>query len=70
MSKKYYNFETIFSSLSDSMCEFLKQSNFYYELSDCSDGILPCWHFEILLSEKDVPIVNNWIDENTITQFE
>ena len=70
MPKKYYNFETMYNSLKDDLCEFLKQSNIYFEVSDCSDGILPCYHFEVLLSEKEVSIVNNWIDENRIDSLD
>ena len=70
MSKKYYHFETAFKSLKDELSVFLKQSGIYYEVSDCSDGCLPCYHFEVLLSADEVPIVNNWIDEHTIVRFD
>ena len=62
MSRKFYSFETMFRSLKDELRSFLKTSGFYYELSGCFGG----WHFEIRLSEDEVQIVNNWLDEHTI----
>lgn len=62
MSKKFYNFETMFRSLKDDLVKFLKESGFYYELSGCFGG----WHFEIRLDQSEVEVVNHWLDEHTI----
>ena len=64
MEKKFYNFETMFSNLRDGLRHFLKANNIYYELSSCGKG----WHFEILCGDKEVNLINNWLDENTITE--
>lgn len=60
---KWYNFETMFRSLKDSLVEFLKAIGIKYELSGCGKG----WHFEILLSPSEVETVNHWLDCHTIT---
>ena len=60
---KWYNFETMFRSLKDSLSAYLKSIGIRYELSGCGKG----WHFEILLAPSEVETVNNWLDEHTIT---
>lgn len=60
---KWYNFETMFRSLKDSLCKFLKSRGIRYELSGAGAG----WHFEILCSKDDVSVINNFLDENTIS---
>lgn len=62
--KKYYHFDTMFSNLRDGLRNFLKANNIYYELSGCGQG----WHFEVLCSNADVVKVNDWLDQNTITE--
>ena len=62
--KKYRSFETMFRSLKDELCTFLKESGIYYELSGCYSG----WHFEVLCNEDEAGKINAWLDENTITE--
>ena len=67
--KKYYSFNTMFSSLRDGLTALLKTNNIYYEISDGRgpyDAAM-IWHFEILASPADVEKINNWLDANTIT---
>ena len=67
--KKYYSFNTMFSSLKNGLIALLKTNNIYYEISD-GRGIYDAamiWHFEILAAPADVELINAWIDENTIT---
>lgn len=61
---KYYNFETMFRSLKDILCEYLKNNNIYYELS----GVATNWHFEILTDTTGAGAINNFIDNVTITE--
>lgn len=60
--KKWYNFETAFRSLADSLSKFLKCSGIYYERS----GAFGNYHFEILAGMNDVVDINAFIDANTI----
>lgn len=60
--KKWYNFETAFRSLADSLSAFLKRSGIYYERS----GAFGSYHFEILAGMNDVADINAFIDANTI----
>lgn len=67
--KKYYSFNTMFSSLKNGLIALLKTNNIYYEISDGRgpyDAAM-IWHFEILATPGDVELINTWIDENTIT---
>lgn len=58
--KKYYNFETTVQKLKDELTVFLKQNNIYYEVSSLYPS---CgWHFEVLCDEKELQLVNNWLD--------
>ena len=59
---KYYNFETMFRSLKDILCEYLKNNGFYYELS----GAAACWHFEILTDETGAENINKFLENNII----
>ena len=61
---KYYNFETMFRSLKDILCKYLKNNNIYYELSGVGSG----WHFEILTDPDGAAMINNFLDENTICE--
>lgn len=67
--KKYYSFNTMFSSLKNGLIALLKTNNIYYEISDGRgpyDAAM-IWHFEILATPADVEKINAWIDANTIT---
>lgn len=59
---KYYNFETMFRSLKDALCKYLKTNGFYYELSGAAAG----WHFEILTDPDGAAAINDFLDNNTI----
>ena len=61
---KYYNFETMFRSLKDLLCKYLKTNGFYYELSGAAAG----WHFEILTDADGAQKINKFLDANTITE--
>ena len=64
MDKKYYSFDTRFISLRDSLREYLKNNNIYYELS----GAYSYYHFEILASPEDLKNINAFLDSQTITE--
>lgn len=57
---KYYNFDTMWRSLKDILCEYLKSNNIYYELSGAAGG----WHFEILTDPAGAAAINNHIEKN------
>ena len=63
MERKWMNFETMFRSLKDGLRKFLKENSIKYELSGCGAG----WHFEVYVNNQEVELINNWLDENTIT---
>ena len=66
--RKFYGFDTMFTSLKDGLRALLKSMGIYYELSDgrgCFDTAM-VWHFEINATEGEVEIINAWLDENTI----
>lgn len=60
--KKWYNFETAFVSLADSLSAYLKRNGIYYERS----GAYGNYHFEILTDENSVISINAFLDANTI----
>ena len=62
--KKWYNFETAFVKLADSLSTYLKRSGIYYERS----GAYGNYHFEILADENGVISINAFLDENTIQE--
>lgn len=62
--KKWYNFETAFVTLADSLSAYLKRNGIYYERS----GAFGNYHFEILAGENDVNAINSFLDENTFTE--
>ena len=62
--KKWYNFETLFGSLKDALCIYLKENGIYYEVS--AFGFCAGWHFEIKASEEETKEINAWLDANTI----
>ena len=59
---KYYNFETMFISLAEKIGDFLKENNFYFEISKNGQY----YHFEILSDPAGVTLINNFLDNNTI----
>ena len=62
--RKWMNFETRFSSLSNGLRSFLKESSIKYELS----GTIGFYHYEIYCSEEEAEAINDWLDANTITE--
>lgn len=64
-NKKYYNFETLFSSLRDALRLYLKDNKIYYELSQAGKY----YHFEILASETQAEAINNFLDSITINEI-
>lgn len=62
--KKYYNFDTRFTSLRDALKTFLQDNNIYYELS----GNYSYYHFEILADKIELEKINNFLDIQTITE--
>lgn len=62
--KKWYNFETAFVSFADSLSNYLKRNGIYYERS----GAYGNYHFEILTDENGVNAINEFLDENTISE--
>ena len=62
--KKWYNFETAFVTLADSLSAYLKRTGIYYERS----GAYGNYHFEILADENDVVTINSFLDDNTIPE--
>lgn len=59
---KYYNFDTMFRSLKNELCDFLKSNNIYYEVSAGA----ALWHFEILTDAAGADAINNFIEEGAI----
>lgn len=64
LSRKWYNFETMFPSMKDAMRFMLKSSGIKYELSAGTDF----WHFEIFANDDERQYINEWLDENTISE--
>lgn len=62
---KYYNFETMFISLAEKIGDFLKENNIYFEIS--KNGHY--YHFEILTDAAGVKEINNFLDNNFITEY-
>lgn len=62
---KYYNFETMFRSLKDILCEYLKNNNIYYELS----GGAASWHFEILTDPDGAAEIDKFLENNIIWEI-
>ena len=62
--KKWYNFETAFVTLADSLSAYLKRNGIYYERS----GAYGNYHFEILTDENGVISINAFLDANTIQE--
>jgi hypothetical protein len=61
---KYYNFETMWRSLKDLLCKYLKENSIYYELSGAAAG----WHIEILTDPTGAQMINNYINSIIITE--
>ena len=62
---KYYNFETMFTSLKNQLLEFLKLYGFYFEISQ-NDKY---YHFEILASKAGAEQINCFLDSVTISEY-
>lgn len=60
--KKWYNFETAFVTLADSLSAYLKRNGIYYERS----GAYGNYHFEILTDENGVISLNAFLGDNTV----
>ena len=60
--KAWYNYYTKLKGIRDELRFFLKQHEFYYELS----GSMNDWHFEILLDEIELHIVNTFLESLNI----
>lgn len=61
--KKWYNLETAFVTLADSLSAYLKRNGIWYVRS----GAFGNYHFEILAGENDVNAINSFLDENAFT---
>lgn len=59
---KYYNFDTMFTSLKNDLFIFLHENNIYFEMSGCGGG----WHFEIQAEPGEVEKINSFLDSVTI----
>lgn len=62
--KKWYNLETAFVTLADSLSAYLKRNGIWYVRS----GAFGNYHFEILADENGVNVINSFLDENTFTE--
>ena len=62
--EKWYNFETMFTTLKQGLIEFLKSNGIRYELSDgrTQYDTAMVWHFEILADSKQVNEINAYLD--------
>lgn len=63
-SKKYYSYNTMFRSVKDLLSTFCKENNIYFEPSGREAG----WHFEILCSEEELKMCNDFLDSISITE--
>ena len=64
---EWYWFETRFRSLKDGLRNLLACNNIDYELS--GSEFESWWHFEIfLVNDYQKDVIENWINENTITE--
>ena len=61
---RWYNFETLWSTLKEGLRALLIEHGIKYELSGCGRG----WHFEILCGKEEVQLINDWLDQNTIKE--
>ena len=61
--RKFYSFETMFFSLANELKSFLNIEGIYAEVSSVGKG----YHFEISANADEVELINEWLDENTIT---
>lgn len=64
MIRKWYNFETRFVTLRDSLRKYLKDNHIKYELS----GAGSYYHFEIYANNMEVEAINSFIDSITIEE--
>ena len=68
MKRKYYGYDTMFSSLKDGLTQLCKTLGIMYELSDgrTQYDTAMVWHFEIYANEHEANTINNWLDSVTI----
>ena len=62
--RRWMNYETLFRTLKDLLREYLHEIGVRYELSGCYNG----WHFEIYCNGQEECMINDFLDENTITE--
>jgi len=63
MCSCYYDFDTRKRNTKDRLEDYLVGHGFIYELFDRGGAGNPNWHFEILLSDNDVPVVNHYLNQ-------
>lgn len=57
MTHKWYNFETIFTTVAEKLHDFLQERNIQHEISAAGDY----YHFEIILDETEKQIVEEYL---------
>lgn len=57
MERKWYNFETIFSTAAEHFHNFLQELNYKHEISMAGNS----YHFEICLNEEEKRIVDGYL---------
>jgi hypothetical protein len=62
---KYYNFDTMFTSIKNALSVYLKENNITYELSGAAAG----WHFEILTNEAGANNINEFLENHFISEY-
>jgi hypothetical protein len=60
--KKWYNYETCFTSEAEKMRDFLITEGIKFELSGCYNA----YHFEILCSRDEFNRVNDWLMQDAV----
>jgi len=58
--KRYRSFETWFLDVAEALKEYLDDMGVYCEVLGVGRG----YHFEVLLDDEEVKIVNRWLDNN------
>lgn len=61
---KWYNFETMFTSLKNELRDYLNNTGVRFEISGCGAG----YHFEIYTDRNGADRINRFIDSVTITE--
>lgn len=60
--KKYYGLSINNRALMEKLKRVLKIAGIYYEASECYQG----YHIEVLATEKEADIINEWLLSNGI----